>query len=446
MSLIRGISGIRGIVGDTLTSNVVGVHSKAFSQIQQDGKILLARDSRSHGEEMLQSATKSLFEAGRTVLNCGIIPTPTAQFLTEKHHLAGGIVITASHNPREWNGLKFIDSDGCFLDAEKNNQLFQIADRDSFKNASTLGKIIDFTNEVYEHIKHTKELRAINLREICERKFRVVVDSVNGAASEVLPKLLSELNCEVIPIHCTPDGEFPRGAEPLPENLADLSVAVIKNKADVGFATDPDGDRLAVVDENGNPLGEEYTLTICADGFLAQNLIKQPLVTNLSTTMALDKIAEKYNSKVVRSAVGEINVVNLMKEKKSPLGGEGNGGVILPESHYGRDSLIGCAMFLNRMAQTNDKVSQIFHSMPQFTMVKSKIQMNELNPEIAIQRISNTFADCDQNTIDGLKLTWSDRWVHIRKSNTEPIIRIYAEAPTDELANELIQKIKSTIN
>ncbi|MBC8214193.1 MAG: phosphoglucosamine mutase [Candidatus Marinimicrobia bacterium] len=446
MSIIRGISGIRGIVGETLTYEIVGIHSRAFSIIQKSGGILLARDSRSHGDELLKSAIKSLHKSGRKVLDCGIIPTPTAQFLVEKHQLAGGIVITASHNPSEWNGMKFIDSDGCFLDANKNTQLFQIADEDNFAEEFTSGEAIDFTSEVNEHIQHTINLSAIDSNKIRERKFKVVVDSVNGAASKVLPKLLSKLNCEVIPMHCELDGKFPRGAEPLPENLAELSNAVIQNGADVGFATDPDGDRLAVVDENGNPLGEEYTLTICADGFLAQNRIKQPLVTNLSTTMALDKIAEKYKTNVTRSAVGEINVVNLMKELNSPLGGEGNGGVILPESHYGRDSLVGCAMFLNRMAQTNETVSKIFESMPQFTMVKTRIQLDELNPEIAIKNIADEFYNVEQNTVDGLKLIWADRWVHIRKSNTEPIIRIYAEAPTKELALKLVDKIKSIIN
>jgi phosphomannomutase len=257
--------------------------------------------------------------------------------------------------------------------------------------------------------------------------------------------MVEALGCQVITINCTPNGKFPRGAEPLPHNLNQLCDAVRQHEAHVGFATDPDGDRLAVVDELGNPLGEEYTLTICADGILSTHDVATPLVTNLSTTMALDKVCEKYKNTVERSAVGEINVVNLMKEKNSVLGGEGNGGVILPESHYGRDSLVAAALFLNRMSQTDDSVSEIFASMPQFYMVKDKIELDDINPNKALYLISKTFKDCEHNTVDGLKLIWENAWAHIRKSNTEPIIRIYAEATSKQTAEELVTNIKRCI-
>ncbi len=445
MEFIRGISGIRGIVGNGLDVQSVSVHAKAFANIQKDGIILVARDSRSHGAELLEAISNALSEIGRTVVNCDIIPTPTAQFMIEKRQYAGGIVITASHNPIQWNGMKFIDSDGCFLDSDKNNRLFQIADENKFGSSKLLGKIENDEDGLTEHIDHTSTLSVIDLPLIKSRQFKVVVDSVNGAASDALPRMLEKLGCDVEEIYCEPNGIFLRGAEPLPHNLEDLGNKVKQVNADVGFATDPDGDRLAVVDEKGNPLGEEYTLTICADAVLSKYDNSTPLVTNLSTTLALDKLAERYENSVIRSAVGEINVVNLMKEKKSVIGGEGNGGVIFPESHYGRDSLVGVTLFLQKMATTHQRVSEIFHSMPQFKMVKDKVELGEVDPDEAIAKIQKAFLDIEQNTLDGLKLTWSDRWVHIRKSNTEPIVRIYAEAPTKNDANKLVKTIKKCI-
>jgi phosphomannomutase len=442
MTLIRGISGIRGIVNDGLDEEVVSDHMKAFSQIQPDGTILVARDSRSHGAELIEAACFALATSGRDVINCNIIPTPTAQFLVEKKGYAGGIVITASHNPTDWNGMKFIDDDGCFLDENKNSRLFKLADEAESLEEGVVGTITEDQSGIKIHINHTTQLSVVDTESIKYRQFKVVVDAVNGGASIALPHMVEALGCQVITINCTPNGKFPRGAEPLPHNLNQLGDAVRQHGAHVGFATDPDGDRLAVVDELGNPLGEEYTLTICADGILSTHDIATPLVTNLSTTMALDKVCEKYKNTVERSAVGEINVVNLMKEKNSVLGGEGNGGVILPESHYGRDSLVGATLFLNRMSQTDDSVSEIFASMPQFYMVKDKIELDDINPNKALYLISKTFKDCEHNTVDGLKLIWENAWAHIRKSNTEPIIRIYAEATSKQTAKELVTNIK----
>jgi phosphomannomutase len=446
MELIRSISGIRGIVGKTLTGEDVGKYAQAFSLIQGGGSILLARDSRYHGRELLSHAKSALVNAGRDVVDCDIIPTPTAQFQVQHQNFAGGIVITASHNPMEWNGLKFIDGDGCFLGAEVNQQLFDTADSLSpqpiIKNLSD--KISQLAAE--DHLNHTVNLSTIDTERIKNRNFKVVLDAVNGAGSYILPELLSSFNCELVSIYCSPDGTFPRGSEPLPVNLVDLGNAVKEHGADVGFAVDPDGDRLAVVDENGKPLGEEYTLTICAEGFLAESGNKQPLVTNLSTTMALDKVAEKYGVEVKRSSVGEINVVNLMKKTGSVLGGEGNGGVILKESHYGRDSLVGIAMFLNKMSQVDIPVSRIFSSMPQFVMAKDKMDLGEVNADRVIKKIASIFSDVDQDWQDGLKLIWENQWVHIRKSNTEPILRIYAEAENSDLLKRLMSSIKETVS
>ena len=444
MDLIRGISGIRGIVNESFTESVITWYTQAFSKLQDKGIILLARDSRSHGESFINSAAAALSQCGREVINYGIIPTPTAQFLVEKNSLAGGIVITASHNPTEWNGMKFIGANGCFLDDEKNKQLFKIADSESTANHNT-GSVQSIENGYLHHITHTRSLSVIDTDAIENRNFTIVVDAVNGAASRALPSTVEALGCKVHRLYCDPDGKFPRGAEPLPHNLADLGVAVRNLNADAGFATDPDGDRLAIVDEEGNPLGEEYTLTICADGYFQCTLSSAPIVTNLSTTMALDKVAERYGSRVIRSAVGEINVVNKMKEVGAKLGGEGNGGVILPESHYGRDSLVGAAMFLNRMARDNQKVSEIFQSMPQYIMVKDKIELESVDPQKALDKIEAAYTDADSDKTDGLKLSWENLWVHIRKSNTEPIIRIYAEGETKANADELVEGVKQIV-
>lgn len=444
MSLIRGISGIRGIVDKSLTKSIINLHVQAFSEIQNPGTILLARDSRAHGEVLINIAAEALKESGRDVINYDIIPTPTAQFLVQENNFSGGIVITASHNPLEWNGMKFIEKNGCFLDAEKNKNLFSIADTLSL-DKNSFGSVKNIDNGYIDHINHTVKLSCIDSNAIKKRKFKVVVDAVNGAASIALPSLLESLGCLVKPIHCIPDGTFPRGAEPLPNNLIDLGNAVKKHDADIGIATDPDGDRLAIVDENGNPLGEEYTLVICADGYFKSSSFLSPIITNLSTTMAMDKIAEKYGVKVIRSAVGEINVVNKMIEVGALFGGEGNGGVILSESHYGRDSLVGTAMILNRMIQDNMKVSEIFNSMPQYVIVKDKISIKGLDPELLIKKVELEYKNNNLDFSDGLKVSWENSWVHIRKSNTEPIIRIYAEAATKQDAKKIVNNIKKLI-
>ena len=444
MKLIQGISGVRGVVGKSLTSKILSNHVQAFSKIQNNGCFLLARDSRNHGNNLMKSACIALQKCGRNIQNHNVIPTPTAQFLVEKNKLAGGIVITASHNPEEWNGLKFIDHDGCFLNEKKNNKLFKIANNISI-NTKPLGKIITKNASYLSHIDHTLSLSSINIKSIKNKKITVVIDAVNGAASEALPKMLTALGCTVHQLYCNPNGQFQRGTEPIPQNLNELSKTVIEKNADIGFATDPDGDRLAIIDENGIALGEEYTFVFSLDGFLNSTKSTNAIVTNLSSTLAIDRIAEKHGIEVIRSAVGEINVVNKMKECNALIGGEGNGGVILAESHYGRDSLIGATLFLNRLSQEDGSVSQIFQSMPQYVMLKDKIELNNINAKITIKKIKNKFSTIKHNTIDGLKLIWEDSWVHIRQSNTEPIIRIYAEASTQLKVKKIINDIKSIL-
>ena len=442
MKLITSISGIRGIYGKTLTNSIASDYIQSFSNIQSKGKILLAQDSRPHGQEIYKSACEILTSLGRDVLSCGIIPTPTAQFIIKEQNLAGGIVITASHNPIEWNGLKFLDNDGCFLNADKMEKVLSKNNQSVIDN---IGKIIESKSAYQEHIKNILNLDCIDINKIKNKKFKVVVDTVNGAAYKALPELLDSLNCNIVKIHCNNDGTFPRGTEPIPSHLDDLSKAVTKHNADIGFATDPDADRLAIVDNNGNPIGEESTLVLALEAYLKYYKDSQNIVTNLSTSMAVDVIAHKYNSTVQRSYVGEINVVEKMKELGSIIGGEGNGGVILEESHLGRDSLVASALVLNHLAQSNLPFNKIVENIPRFVMIKDKITLQN---DIDFNNIKNQFKNDDVSFIqgDGLKIVWENKWVHIRKSNTEPIIRIISEANNHNLAEGLIDSIRQKIS
>ena len=441
MKLITSISGIRGIYGKTLTKSIASSYIKSFAALQSSGKILLAQDSRPHGKEIYKSACETLTKLGRDVISCGIIPTPTAQYIIKKEKLAGGIVITASHNPIEWNGLKFLDNDGCFLNAEKMNKVLSQNSKSVINNT---GKIIESENAYQDHIKNILNLSCIDINKIKAKKFKVIVDTVNGAAYKALPELLEKLNCNVIKIYCDNDGTFPRGTEPIPSHLEDLSKAVTNNNADIGFATDPDADRLAIVDNHGNPIGEESTLVLALESYLKYYKDSQKVVTNLSTSMAVDVIAHQYNSTVQRSSVGEINVVEKMKEFGSTIGGEGNGGVILEESHLGRDSLVASVLVLNHLAQSNLPFNKILDNIPRYVMIKDKISLQN---DIDLKHIKTLFQNDDVTFIedDGLKIVWKDKWVHIRKSNTEPIIRIISEADNHEKAEDLIDHLKENI-
>ena len=441
MELIKSISGIRGIVNQTLNKTIVNTYSNIFTSIQPSGDILLARDSRPHGKELYDSITNTLISMGRNVINCGIIPTPTAQFIIKEKKLSGGIVVTASHNPIEWNGLKFLDNDGCFLNANKMEKLLSATPK--IINIKK-GNIIESKNAYLQHIDNVLNLKCIDKDKIKSKKLKVVVDTVNGAAFKALPDLLEKLNCDVIKIHCENTGNFPRGTEPIPSHLNDLSRVVLEKNADIGFATDPDADRLAIVDNAGTPIGEESTLVLAVESYLKYYKNSQIIVTNLSTSMAVDVIAHKYNSTVERSSVGEINVVEKMKELGSSIGGEGNGGVILEESHLGRDSLVASALVLNLLAQSDIPFNKILECIPRFIMIKDKITLQH---DIDFNHIKALFQKDDVSFIegDGLKIIWEDKWVHIRKSNTEPIIRIISEADTYGNAKNLINHLKENI-
>jgi len=444
--LIRSISGVRGLTDTHLTPQSSIAYAKALHQFLPDGVIMAGRDSRPSGEDIIHAMMGELTRLGRTVILCGIVPTPTVQFMVHNTEAVGGFIVTASHNPIEWNGLKFVREDSTFFHPKDCERLFEMADENSeIPNAKESGIIWPEQNAIQKHVIACASLKCINLNRIQRRHFKIVIDAVNGAGAIALPAMLESLGCEVIEINCEPDGNFTRGTEPLPENLTDLSQAVTSHNADVGFAVDPDADRLAVVNEKGEPLGEEYTLVLAADGYLKDTGKNENFVVNLSTSMALEKLTESKNSSVTRSAVGEINVVNKMNEIGSDLGGEGNGGVILRECHLGRDSLVAVSMVLNRMSQTEQSLSEIYQSLPQFEIVKNKVSLDGINPDAFIEKVSSLFDDADKNTLDGVKFTWEDRWVHLRKSNTEPIMRIYAEAPTKNGAEKLVIKIQSCL-
>tara|TARA_B000000475_G_scaffold178641_1_gene143653 strand:+ start:346 stop:1683 length:1338 start_codon:yes stop_codon:yes gene_type:complete len=443
--IIRSISGVRGITKTSLTSDLIKLYAHAFHDQIPQGLIYLGRDSRPSGEHILEIFSNELIDLGRDVVNCEIVPTPTVQFMVERSEAVGGVIITASHNPEEWNGMKFVREDGTFFFPEECERLFKKTDTNFVhEKPNKKGMYFPDQNSILKHVVHIIELSCINLKRIKNQKYKVVIDSVNGAGSKALPLLLEYLGCEVISIHCDGSGKFNRGTEPLPENLGDLGKKVLDNNADIGFAVDPDADRLAIVNNFGQPLGEEYTLVLAAEGFLKEVGKGQDIVTNLSTTIALEKMAEKNDSKVQRTAVGEINVVKRMIEIGSNIGGEGNGGVILKEAHLGRDSLVGVAMILNRLSQDADKsISEIHNTLPQFNIVKDKVQLDQIDESEIIRTAKDVFINSTIDTTDGIKFIWSDKWIHLRKSNTEPIIRIYAEAPTIKDAKILIQKLKS---
>ncbi|MFQ6613929.1 MAG: phosphoglucosamine mutase [Fidelibacterota bacterium] len=444
--LIRSISGVRGLTATRLNSATVRAYARAVHTVLPRGPIMLGRDTRPSGEDLLSELTRELSRLGRHVISCGVAPTPTVQFMTENTETVGGIIITASHNPIEWNGLKFVRGDGTFFGPKDCHRLFATVDADQpLDDAPEAGLFWQDRNAVQKHIIRVVEQKVIDLNAIRNRKFTVVIDAVNGAGSEALPALLETLGCTVIPLYCDGSGDFKRGAEPLPENLADLSRTVVEHRADVGFAVDPDADRLAVVSELGQPLGEEYTLVLAADAYLRSVTEPETLVTNLSTSLALDKLAENRGWTVVRSAVGEINVVEKMMAVGANLGGEGNGGVILRGAHLGRDSLVGAAMVLQRMALTDEPISKIHGGLPRFIIVKSRVELAGIDPDQVLKTIRDKITAGEVNTEDGLKLSWNDRWVHIRKSNTEPILRIYAEGPDKQAAEELVRKVRSFI-
>jgi phosphomannomutase len=461
MTLIKSISGIRGTIGGTagegLTPLDVVKFTSAFGywiknkNLQAKIKMIVGRDARISGSMINSLVTSTLAGLGIDVIDIGQATTPTTEMYVTKENAAGGIIITASHNPEQWNALKLLNEKGEFITDKDGKEVLEIAEKESFSYAEVhqLGKITKINDALDYHINEILKLPLVDIDAIKKANFTIAVDAVNSVGGIAIPTLLKKLGVnKIIELYCTPNGKFPHNPEPLPENLTEISAKIKEQGADAGFVVDPDVDRLAIVNEDGSMFGEEYTLVAVAD-YILQNK-KGNTVSNLSSTRALKDISEKYGVNYFSAAVGEVNVVNVMKKESALIGGEGNGGVIYPELHYGRDSLVGVALFLTHLAKSNKKCSELRAQYPDYFISKNKIQLSpETNVDNILTRIKENYQnnnDVQINDIDGIKLEFATEWVQLRKSNTEPIIRVYAESKNKEEANRLAERIIDEIN
>ena len=457
MTLIKSISGIRGTIGGTVNEGLTPIDTVKFASAygtwlknknpNKSLKVVIGRDARPSGQMVSDLVCSSLIGLGIDVVNLGLSTTPTVEIAVPMENADGGIILTASHNPKQWNALKLLNEKGEFISGAEGNALLEIAEEASFSFADVddLGVITDNDSYLQKHIDAVLALPLVNVQAIKNANFSVVIDAVNSTGGIFIPALLEALGVHhITKLYCEPNGQFPHNPEPLPEHLADLAAKIKESKADVGFTVDPDVDRLAMVCEDGSMFGEEYTLVAVADYVLSQT--PGATVSNLSSTRALRDVTEQRGENYHASAVGEVNVVNLMKAENAIIGGEGNGGVIYPESHYGRDALVGIALFLSHLALKNCTASALRDSFPKYCISKNKIQ---LTPQIDVDLILNKMADKYKNeevdTTDGVKIYIGKEWVHLRKSNTEPIIRIYSESKSMEDANKLAERFKSEI-
>ncbi|KPK99399.1 MAG: hypothetical protein AMJ91_07985 [candidate division Zixibacteria bacterium SM23_73_3] len=436
--LMAGISGIRGIVGESLTPDIVLKYSSAFGNLCNSGKVILGRDSRVSGEMVRSAVVSGLLSTGCEVIDLGICATPTVEIVVEELKAKGGIIITASHNPIQWNALKFVGADGMFLGEKESKKFYYLVKNNRIKYGrwDKLGKIAFDNRWNKKHIDKIFKLRYINPQKIRKRKFRVVLDCCNGAGGVISPLLLKALGCEVIELNCKPDGNFAHDPEPVPRNLISLCQAVKKNKADLGFANDPDVDRLAIVSDLGVPLGEEATLALTTR-FILSRKPRCKVVTNISTSRMIDDIAKEFNSKVYRTKVGEAHVARRLKQVKGVMGGEGNGGVILPEFHYGRDALVGMALILQYLTESKESISQLSSELSKYFIIKKKAKLPR-NFEKNLAKLKRKYTRGKINLIDGVRIDLKDSWLHIRKSNTEPVVRVIAEARSKKKAFELV--------
>ncbi len=458
MALIKSISGIRGTIGgapgDGLSPVDIVKFTSAFAtwvkQRQQRDRytIVIGRDARISGEMFRNLVVGTLQGMGIDVIDLGLSTTPTVELAVEMENAHAGIILTASHNPKQWNALKLLNEKGEFISAEDGQLVLEIAEKEAFNyvDVNHLGSYHQMDGYIRKHIERVLALPLVDVEAIRKADFRVVIDAVNSTGGIAIPQLLKALGVEqVTELYCTPDGKFPHNPEPLPENLRDLSEEVIKKKAHLGISVDPDVDRLALVCEDGEMFGEEYTLVAVAD-FVLKNT-PGATVSNLSSTRALRDVTEKYGKEYFASAVGEVNVVEMMKAKNAIIGGEGNGGIIYPELHYGRDALVGIALFLTHLAKFGKSVSMLRSTYPNYHISKNKIELTpELNVDEILLKVQEKYKKQPINTIDGVKIEFEKSWVHLRRSNTEPIIRIYSEAENsataDNLANKIIMDIK----
>src|SRR6266702_6278385 len=449
-TLMVSVSGVRGLVGTDLTPEVVARWAAAFGTWAKSGtgdagrgkgksRVVLGRDARTSGPMFAQAATAGLQSVGCHVIDLGLVATPTVQLAVEHHRAAGGIILTASHNPIEWNALKFVGPDGIFLDIAAGTRVRELAAGDSLPraNVTAIGGVNADADAISRHLGAVLALRGVDVRAIRRRRFRVALDTVRGAGGALMPELLERLGCRVSAINLETDGLFPRPPEPVPENLKALGALVRRKKADIGIAVDPDVDRLAIVDEKGNPIGEDYTLAFSIRAVRPSG--RQTVVCNLSTSLVVEDAAREFGARVVRASVGEAHVARKIIELKAVIGGEGNGGVMYPALHVGRDAPVAGALVLSLLARERITVSELVARAPRYTIVKAKVPRG---PRLApvYDGLRRRFPDAVVDTQDGLRLAWPDRWLHVRPSGTEPIIRLIAEAPSGADAERLIEE------
>lgn len=457
MTLIKSISGIRGTIGGNVAENLTPVDAVKFASAygmflkkrhqKENIKIVMGRDARISGPMIHQLVQNTLVGLGIDVIDLGLSTTPTVEVAVPLEKADGGIILTASHNPKQWNALKLLNERGEFLSGEDGAEILEIAEKEAFLFADVehLGRVVSVTDYMDRHIDEVLKLKLVDVNAVKKRGFKVVVDGVNSSGGIIIPALLKKMGVEVIELYCTPDGHFPHNPEPLKEHLTDICALVQNEKADFGIVVDPDVDRLAFISNDGEMFGEEYTLVAVADYVLS----KTPgnTVSNMSSSRALRDITQKHNGTYQAAAVGEVNVVELMKKTAAIIGGEGNGGIIYPELHYGRDALVGVALFLTYLAHQDKTVAELRASYPQYFMSKKKIELTpDLDVDFILQKMAENYSHEELSVIDGVKIDFADSWVHLRKSNTEPIIRIYTEsknqADADALADRIISEIK----
>ena len=453
MTLIKSISGIRGTIGGKTSDNLTpidavkfaaayGVFIKQRNTNKKDIKVVIGRDARLSGKMISSLVANTLVGLGINVIDLGLSTTPTVEVAVPLEKADGGIILTASHNPKQWNALKLLNEKGEFLNGEEGQQILALAESEDFEfsEVDDLGTYSKDKTYLQKHINEVLNLELIDVEAIKRANFKVVVDAVNSTGGIFMPALLKELNVDVVKLYCEPNGDFPHNPEPLKEHLTDISELVVTEKADFGIVVDPDVDRLALVCEDGTMFGEEYTLVACADYVLGR-LGGGNTVSNLSSSRALRDVTQKHGGTYTASAVGEVNVVVKMKETNTVIGGEGNGGIIYPASHYGRDSLVGVALFLSHLAHQKVSCKALRESYPSYFMSKNKIQLTpQIDVDMILETMANKYANEEVNTIDGVKIDFSEQWIHLRKSNTEPIIRIYTEAKSQEKADDLAER------
>jgi len=453
-TLMVGVSGVRGIVGKDLTEDIVARWARAFgSWVRENGKrerdaVVVGRDARTSGPAFAAAVTAGLTSVGCDVIDLGLVPTPTVQLAVEHHHAGGGIAITASHNPIEWNALKFVGPDGIFLDGAEGKRVAELAAQPAGYGMRDAGCVTTDPGAVERHLDAVLRLSAIDVEGIRKRKFTVALDAVRGAGGPPMRDLLERLGCRVTGINVETDGRFPRAPEPIPENLGELAALARRSGADVGIAVDPDVDRLAIVDENGTAIGEDYTLAFAVRAVLGgkreRGNGKRVVVCNLSTSLVVEDAARECGAEVVRTPVGEVHVARAILRLAAVIGGEGNGGVMYPVLHAGRDAPVAAALLLTLLARDGRRVSELVSAAPRYTIVKAKAERGTRNAERGLEDVyaalRRRFPEASADTQDGLRLAWRDRWLHVRPSNTEPIIRLIAEAPTGAAARELVDE------